>query len=300
MKQNIIQEAFDMRSKKVGNTLLASMMAVVLTVGLTACGNQESEKDQTGSSKETKSATLKKAEASELGNITDGKFVIGFDQNFPPMGFVDENGGFTGFDIEAAAEVASRLGLEFVPQPIAWDAKDMELSSGTIDCIWNGFTISGREDDYTWTDAYLNNAQVVVVRGDEIQSLDDLAGKIVEVQVDSSAEAALKENTELTESFAMLQTVADYNTAMMDLEQGAVDAIAMDQVVAAYQLEGKEGELRILNEDLMAEAYAIGFLKGNEKLRDNVQTVLEEMAADGTLKTLSEKWFGSDMTTIGK
>ena len=193
--------------------------------------------------------------------------------------------------------------MEFVPQPIAWDSKDMELNSGTIDCIWNGFTMNGREEDYTWSEPYMDNSQVFVVAADSgIQSFGDLAGKIVEVQADSSAEAALKDNEELAGTFGTLQHNLDYNTAFMDLEMGAVDAIAMDVIVAGYQIEQRaDGDKYVvLEETLASEEYGIGFKKGNEELRDQVQKILEEMAADGTLKTISEKWFGRDVTTIGK
>ena len=177
----------------------------------------------------------------------------------------------------------------------------MELESGNIDCIWNGFTINGREDGYTWSEPYMDNSQVFVVAADAgISTLADLAGKVVEVQTDSSAEAALKEDAELTGTFGQLLTVADYNTAFMDLEQGAVDAIAMDVIVAGYQIEQRDADFVMLEETLASEEYGIGFKKGNEALRDQVQKTLEEMAADGTLKTVSEKWFGTDVTTIGK
>ena len=199
-----------------------------------------------------------------------------------------------------AAEVAKRLGLEFVPQPIAWDSKDMELNSGNIDCIWNGFTITGREDDYTWTTPYMENDQVFVVAGDSgIQSWDDLAGKTVEVQADSSAEKALQDYPELTDSFGALQTTPDYNTAFMDLEMGTIDAIAMDVTVAGYQIGQRDADFVILEEPLAAEEYGVGFKLDNEELRDDVQGALEEMQADGTLKAISEKWFGKDVTTIG-
>ena len=226
-------------------------------------------------------------------------FTVGFDQDFPPMGFVDDEGGFTGFDIELAEETAKRLGLEFVPQPIAWDSKDMELNSGTIDCIWNGFTINGREDDYAWSAPYLDNKQVFVVAEDSgIEDWAGLEGKVVEVQTDSSAEAALEDNEELTGTFGTLQTVADYNTAFMDLESGAVDAIAMDIVVAGYQIEQREGGFTILDEEISSEQYGVGFAKDNTELRDQVDEILKEMAADGTLAEISEKWFGEDITII--
>ena len=217
------------------------------------------------------------------------------------MGFMDSDGAYTGFDLELAQEAAKRLGLEYVAQPISWDAKDMELETGNIDCIWNGFTITGREDDYEWTEAYMANTQVFVVARDSgIKSQADLAGKVVECQVDSSAEAALKAAPELTATFKELLTTADYNSAFMDLEQGAVDAIAMDVIVAGYQIQQRNADMVILEDSLSAEEYGVGFKKGNTELRDKVQAALEEMAADGTLKAISEKWFGEDVTTIGR
>ena len=182
-----------------------------------------------------------------------------------------------------------------------WDAKDMELESGTIDCIWNGFTMNGREDDYTWTEPYMNNTQVFVVNAESgIKTLAELTGKTVEVQADSSAEAALKDMPELMDTFGTMQTTPDYNTAFMDLEMGAVDAIAMDVVVARYQIEQRQNGCIILEESIASEEYGIGFKKGNEELRDKVQKALNEMAADGTMKKISEKWFGEDITTVGK
>ena len=257
--------------------------------------------DEAGQTEETASEDSKDgaSQAPEEG----AAFIVGFDQDFPPMGFVGDDGEYTGFDLALAKEVADRLGMEFVPQPIAWDAKDMELNSGTIDCIWNGFTMNGREDDYTWSQPYMDNSQVFVVSADSgITGLSDLAGKIVEVQADSSAEAALKDNEELSGTFGTLQTTPDYNTAFMDLEMGAVDAIAMDVIVAGYQIEqrGEGDQYVVLEETLASEEYGIGFKKGNEALRDQVQKTLEEMAADGTLQKISEEWFGRDVTTIGK
>ena len=257
--------------------------------------------ESTEAKTEAAETTEKAAEAEGETKAEGGTLIVGFDQDFPPMGFMGDDGEYTGFDLELAQEAAKRLGLEYKPQPIAWDAKDMELESGNIGCIWNGFTMTGREDGYTWSEPYMENSQVFVVAGDSgIKSQADLAGKVVECQVDSSAEAALKEVPDLTATFAQLLTTADYNTAFMDLEQGAVDAIAMDVVVAGYQISQRNADFVILEDSLAAEEYAIGFKKGNTELKDKVQGALEEMAADGTLKTISEKWFGKDITTIGK
>ncbi len=289
--------------KRVVCAALVSIMTMLLAAcsGGAVSAPAETKAESTVAKTEAAETTEKAAEAEGETKAEGGTLIVGFDQDFPPMGFMGDDGEYTGFDLELAQEAAKRLGLEYKPQPIAWDAKDMELESGNIDCIWNGFTMTGREDGYTWSEPYMENSQVFVVAGDSgIKSQADLAGKVVECQVDSSAEAALKEVPDLTATFAQLLTTADYNTAFMDLEQGAVDAIAMDVVVAGYQISQRNADFVILEDSLAAEEYAIGFKKGNTELKDKVQGALEEMAADGTLKTISEKWFGKDITTIGK
>ena len=282
--------------------LLSAVMASAMVLSLAACGGAKTETTAAETTAEKKEETTTAGTtAAETAEAAGGTLIVGFDQDFPPMGFVGDNGEYTGFDLDLAKEVASRLGLEYKAQPIAWDSKDMELESGNIDCIWNGFTITGREDDYTWTTPYMANKQVFVVANDsDIKSQADLAGKVVEVQADSSAEAALKENQDLANTFRQLLTTPDYNTAFMDLEQGAVDAVAMDVIVAGYQIKQRNADFKILDDSLSEEEYGIGFKKGNTELRDKVQGALEEMAADGTLAKISDEWFGEDVTTIGK
>ena len=261
---------------------MALLLVAGMTLSLTACGGS------------TDTAKTDQADGKDT-------FTVGFDQDFPPFGYVGDDGEFTGFDIEMATECAARMGKKIVLQPIDWDAKDMELEAGTIDCIWNGFTMNGREDQYTWTDPYMDNSQVIVVKKDSgIKTQADLAGKVVDVQTDSSAQKALEQQEKLQKSFKELKIVADYNTAFMDLESGAVDAIAMDIVVAKYQIEQRKADFVLLDDALASEEYAVGFLKGNDELRDKVQKTLEEMAEDGTIKKISEKWFQEDITTIGK
>lgn len=280
---------------------VSAALAAVMALSMTACGSSNSAAETTAADTEAAESQAEETTAEEAKTTDGGTLIVGFDQDFPPMGFVGDDGEYTGFDLELAQEVAKRLGLEYKAQPIAWDSKDMELESGNIDCIWNGFTMTGREDDYTWTEPYMANQQVFVVANDsDINSQADLAGKIVEVQADSSAEAALKEAPELTATFKELLTTADYNTAFMDLEQGAVDAIAMDVIVAGYQIQQRNADFKILDDFLSEEEYGVGFKKGNTELRDKVQSTLEEMAEDGTLQEVSEKWFSKDVTTIGK
>ena len=241
---------------------VSAALAAVMALSMTACGSSNSAAETTAADTEAAESQAEETTAEEAKTTDGGTLIVGFDQDFPPMGFVGDDGEYTGFDLELAQEVAKRLGLEYKAQPIAWDSKDMELESGNIDCIWNGFTMTGREDDYTWTEPYMANQQVFVVANDsDINSQADLAGKIVEVQADSSAEAALKEAPELTATFKELLTTADYNTAFMDLEQGAVDAIAMDVIVAGYQIQQRNADFKILDDSLSAEEYGVGFKK---------------------------------------
>ena len=275
------------------------LLGILATIMLAGCSSAKTA-ESTSASTDTSAVESKADETTTAATENKTTFTVGFDQDFPPMGFVGDDGEFTGFDLELATEAAKRMGREIKYQPIAWDAKDMELTSGNIDCIWNGFSIQGREDKYTWSKPYMKNDQVFVVKSDSsIDSIEDLAGKTVEVQTDSSAEAALKENTELANTFGKLQTVADYNTGFMDLEMGGVDAIAMDSVVANYQITKRGGNgFTVLDTPLSSEEYGIGFKLGNETLRNEVQKALEDMKADGTMKTISEKWFGKDVTTL--
>ncbi len=293
--------------------ILCMAAAAFMALTLAGCGQQaaattaaadttmaETTAAETAADTKEETTTDQTSEAANTESA-GGTLTVGFDQDFPPMGFLGDDGEYTGFDLELAQEVAKRLGLEYKAQPIVWDTKDMELGSGNIDCIWNGFTMTGREDDYEWTDAYMANSQVFVVAADSgIASQADLAGKVVECQADSSALAALNEAPELTATFGQMLTTADYNAAFMDLEQGSVDAVAMDVIVAGYQIKQRNADFIILEDTLSAEEYGVGFKKGNTDLRDKVQKTLEEMAADGTLKAISEKWFGEDITTIGK
>ncbi|MCI5868490.1 MAG: amino acid ABC transporter substrate-binding protein [Dorea sp.] len=270
--------------KRLALILALAMMATTVLAG---CGSKEDTSDA--------DEGAKTEDAQEVdGDNDDTTFVVGFDAAFPPYGYKDDNGEYVGFDLDLAQEVCDRNGWELVKQPIDWDSKDMEIESGTIDCIWNGFTMNGREDDYTWSEAYIDNKQVVVVRTDSgIESFDDLAGKLVEVQTDSSALAALQEDQKaLADTFGNLTEIAEYNTAFMDLESGACDAIAMDIGVAYYQINSREnsGDYKILDEEISSEQYGIGFKKGNTELRDKVQATLDEMAADGTIEEIAEKY----------
>ena len=234
---------------------------------------------------------------SQRSTLTDGRFVVGFDADFPPYGYKDGS-EYKGFDLDLARAVCERKGWTFVANPINWDAKDMELNSGAIDCIWNGFTMQGREDAYTWSSAYVDNSQVVLVKvGSPIQSLKDLAGKVVGVQTDTPVQKALsgqdKENFDavnLGKTFKRLVVEPNYNQAVNELNMGGLDAVAMDVGVARKKMADLPGKFRMLKEIIMTETYGIGFKRGNEDLKNQVEEVLRELADDGTMKILAGKY----------
>ena len=229
------------------------------------------------------------------GEKDDGtrKFTVGFDADFPPYGF-KEGSEYKGFDLDLAREVCARRGWKFVANPINWDAKDMELNSGSIDCIWNGFTIQGREDAYTWTVPYVDNSQVVLVKaGSPIKTLADLKGKIVGVQTDTPVQKALSKDgdkKELGATFKELVVMPNYNQAVNELNMGGVDAVAMDVGVAKKKMADLPGKFEMLGEIVMTETYGIGFKKGNVALKDEVEATLKEIFADGTGAKIAEKY----------
>ena len=262
--------------------MLLAAMALVCALALSACGG-------TASSDDTDSTDTTTAEDTSADITT---LTVGFDQAYPPYGFVGDDGEFTGFDLDLAAEVAERNGWEVAYEPIDWDAKDTLLDSGAISCIWNGFTMEGREDDYTFSEPYMLNGQVVVVKADSgIESLEDLAGKTVITQVDSAALDVLEgDRADLASTFASLEQIGEYNTAFMQLESGAVDAVACDLSIAEYQMAAKPDAYVQLPDMLSEEHYAVGFKKGSEALADKVTETLREMDEDGTIEELCNKY----------
>ncbi len=260
-------------------SVLMVTLVVLMSFVLTSCATSTSE---------TKSETT--AEATEPAK----RFVVGFDAEYPPYGYIADDGSYEGFDLDLAKEFCKRTGYEFVAQPIDWDSKDLELNSGNIDCIWNGFTMTGREDDYTWTFPYIDNSIVLVVNADsDIYTKADLAGKIVMAQAGSTGLTALTEdesNAELVNSFAELQQCADYNSAFMNLESGAIDCLSVDIGVAKYQLNNSNGKFRQLDEIVSKEQYAVGFKKGNSDLRNEVEKTLTAMWKDGTFSKITNKY----------
>lgn len=248
-------------------------------------------------------AAAVKESKDSLSYIKDkGTFILGLDDSFPPFGYRDENNEIVGFDIDVAREVCKKLGVELVTQPIDWDAKEQELATKQIDCIWNGFTVTEeRKAAMTFSVPYVNNAQVVIVKSSSpYNALSDLAGKTIGAQAGSSAIEAIDGTPEFRSSIKEVVEFADNLTALMDLEIGGCDAVVMDLLVANFAIQESGKDCRILSQSLVAEEYAVGFRLGDTELVDAVNNAMLDMAKDGTLAKISVKYFGADITSVGK
>lgn len=281
---------------------LAKLIAVMALVPamLAGCGNSSSTADETTTAADTDAAAVTEeatGEDNSLQKVLDsGEFILGLDATFKPMGYTDENDEIVGFDIDCAEEVCERLGVKLVKQPIDWDTKEQDLDSGKIDCIWNGMSINAsRQEVMNLSEPYMKNEMVfVVTAGSAIASQADLDGKTVAVQSGSTAQEIL-ENAGLNITENALATNVE---CLQQLELNLVDAVFMDSVVANYEIKESGKDYVLLSDGLEEEEYAIGFRKNDQALRDKVQQTLSEMKADGKLGEISEKWFGSDITTV--
>ena len=294
--------------------IMILVLVMAMALSLVACANNNaapSESPAETAAEETVAPA--ETEAPEAAEPTDvladeswakveanGSFILGFDETFAPMGFKDDSGNYVGFDLEVAKEVASRLGLgEPTLMPINWDSKVMELNAGNIDFIWNGLTITDeRKGEMLFSDPYMNNRQIIVVKADSaIQSKADLAGKAVAAQADSSAMEAIQGEPDVMNSFGNLVESPDYVEALMELKQGSVDAVVVDETMGSYYISQDENPnaYRILDDNFGEEQYGIGFRLGDVALKDAIQEQLNAMVADGTFAEISKKWFAHDV-----
>lgn len=225
----------------------------------------------------------------------ENTLIIGIDDKFAPMGFRDENNEIVGFDIDYAKAAAEKMGMDVTFQPIDWKTKEAELSSGRIDLIWNGYTITDeRKEKVLFTKPYLKNAQVVVTLEDSsIKTLDDLEGKVVGLQSLSSAADALN-GSPVKAKVKEVTEFSDNVLALNDLKSGRLDAVIIDEIVINYYITSQNESFKVLEDSLAPEEYGIGVKKGNEELLEKLQTALDELSEDGTAAEISEKWFGQD------
>lgn len=280
--------------KKLLSLVLAVVLAATLFAGCNNGAGANNGNQEDNSWKEVESS---------------GKLVLGMDTAFPPMGYIDEQtGDLVGFDLDVAQEVCTRLNLELVKQPINWKTQVKEINDDNVDCLWNGLSkTSGREETLLLSVPYMQNNQIILVKTDATyQNLADLKGKKLGVQSGSSAEEALNDSTEFKSSLSEVVGIDDYSKAILEMRNGTIDAIAIDEVVARYYLTKEPDAYRILMKDdtnvesLAKEDYVIGFKKGDEALKNKIEETLKAMAKDGKLAEISKKWFGEDVTTVAK
>ena len=279
--------------KKILSTALAAVLALSLLAGCGAGTSSEAPASESGSQEAVSSEAASESEAPASGEA--GKLIVGLDDQFPPMGFRDENNELVGFDIDLVKAVGEKLGMEVVLTPIDWTTKELELNGDKVNLLWNGLTITPeRQESMLMSPAYIANAQVVVVKEDSgITKLDDLAGKNVGLQDTSSADDAFAA-VEVSKNCELVKA-AENTSLLNDLKIGRLDAVVIDKVVAEYYMsqEGNEGLVE-LEEQLADEEYGIAFKKGNEELADKVLTAFQELVDDGTAAEISQKWFGED------
>ena len=263
---------------------LAMALAAVMVLALAACGSKNDTAGDTGDAQDAQ------------GGETQ-KLIVGFDAEFPPFGFIAADGSYDGFDLAMAKELCARLGWEYEAVAIDWNSKDAELSSGTINCIWNGLTITDeRLEAYEMSPAYMDNEQVIVVMQDsEIKAKADLAGKTVAAQKDSSGLEALQ-GDEIYASIkdGVAKEYGNYVDAMTDLEIGRCNAIVMDSIVANYYITMNAKPMVVLEDKMSSEEYGIAFKKGNTALKDAVWGALKELKEEGKIAEISNEWFGRD------
>lgn len=274
--KRIVYSTFILRSLEMKKKLFALTMIVVLvlTMGLmTGCGSKDDE-----------------------------VLVVGLDDTFAPMGFRDEEGTLVGFDIDLANAVAEEMGVQVEFKPIKWEAKEMELKSKTIDCVWNGMSVTPeRLESMALTNKYLNNKIVLMNLADSTLDVTDakqLADLKIGTQKDSAALEVLQAN-EQYESFK--DNVVEYDTydvAIMDLKAGRVDVIAVDQVLGEYTNNNLDGAMKECTYSLGDDFYVIGCAEDNTELRDKLNENLKKVIDSGKAAEISNKWFGKDIVVF--
>lgn len=270
--------------------LVSAFLAGAMALSLAACGGAASTSTVASSASASGSAAASETAASDLDYIKEkGKMVIGYTV-YEPMNYTDADGNFTGFDTELATAVCEKLGVEPEFVEINWDTKVVELDAKSIDCIWNGMTLT---DDImanaATTKAYAKNAQVVVVKdGTDYSSTADLVGKTVVAEAGSAGEAAIEGDENLAQADYVSKSVQ--TDCLMEVAAGTADAAVLDLTLANAMIgEGTDyASLKIVDE-LNAEEYGVAFRKGSD-VPDAVNTAFDELKADGTMQALADKY----------
>ena len=271
--------------------LIASIFVVSCSVG----GNKSEQVSSNNAAANSK--VVENVDNSLQKVKSAGKLVLGLDDTFAPMGFKDENGDIVGFDIDLAREVAARMGVNLEPKHIAWETSSLSLTNGDVDVLWNGVNINEERKAYmNFSKPYLNNMLVIVkyVDNNAINSIDDLAGKVVGVQSGGNYEQIA--NNKFVSKIKELNQYGSNIDAFVDLQSHRLDAVIMDDVFAQYYIAEKKAPFVIVASTPLTDGvYAVGFRKSDVELLNEVNRILDEMKADGKAAEISQKWFGKDI-----
>ena len=226
---------------------------------------------------------------------TSKTYVIGLDDTFAPMGFLNEKGELVGFDVELAQKAAEEMGIKIEYQPIDWTVKETELDSGNIDFLWNGYSITPeREKKVLFSDPYMDNRQIIVTLKDSpVNSKANLEGKRITVQGESSAlEAVMKDEAFVN---ALAEPPVEYATnteCFKDIEAKRCDAIVVDEVLARYYMkQNGEEKYKVLDENFGEEQFAVGMRKDDAALQEALNKALAKLKEDGTYDEIYKKYF---------
>ena len=223
-----------------------------------------------------------------------GTLVIGITL-YEPMNYYDENNELTGFDTEFAQAVCDKLGVEPVFQVIEWDQKEFELQSKSIDCIWNGLTVTEeRKEDMAFSTSYVENKQVVVIQkanADTYATIDDLTGITICAESGSAGQSAIENDAVLrTNEFVGVSAQKD---GLLEVKSGTCQACVLDYVLARAVItdETDYSDLMIIDSiELAKEEYAIGLRLEDAQTLEKINGAIAELMADGTMQELGEKY----------
>lgn len=236
------------------------------------------------------------------GLATPGKLVVGLDDTFAPMGFRTPAGELTGFDIDLARAVGKQLGVEVVFQPVEWSAKELELATKNVDCLWNGMSRTPeREKGMTLSQDYLNNRLVVMTNpGVDVKTLDDLKGLQIGTQAASSSLDVVKKSSVYADIQDNLHEYATYDECILDMRAGRLDAMVADEVLGQYKNNNLNAALIISPVNFGDDFYVIGFRREadnavNEALCKAAEGAIKNIVASGEGAEISKKWFGADL-----
>lgn len=229
-------------------------------------------------------------------------FKMGIDAEYPPYSYMGDDGEYTGYDVEMCQKVCEILNWDLQIVPINWDTKLIQLDANEIDCIWSGLTIDVIDPEaYSISMAYSDNSQMILTRkGSGIETLDDVAGKTVGLQLGTSADILLSDGGDAADfgaTFGELVRYPNYNVCFTDLTAGAIDAVAIDIGVAAGKIAVYGDDYYMVEEPFAAEKYGICFRKDDAELCAQVEGAFMQLVEDGTYVALAEK-YGLDTSAL--